>query len=83
MAHGEPWVWRYKDIRGWWANRHHERVGGVRQGEPTPGCRVQARSASPNGLPAVDKGTNQPNKFLDPGSSESALPHHSDGRATT
>ncbi|RBI87758.1 hypothetical protein DRV85_01800 [Rhodosalinus halophilus] len=32
------------------------------------------------GCPAVDKGTNQPNKFLDPKSSESALPYFSDGR---
>jgi hypothetical protein len=32
------------------------------------------------GCPAVDKGTNQPNKFFDPKSSESALPHQSSGR---
>ncbi len=32
------------------------------------------------GCPAVDKGTNQPNKFLDAKSSESALPHFSTGR---
>ncbi|MEQ8255569.1 MAG: glycoside hydrolase TIM-barrel-like domain-containing protein, partial [Roseovarius confluentis] len=32
------------------------------------------------GCAAVDKGTNQPNKFLDPKSSESTLPHFSDGR---
>lgn len=32
------------------------------------------------GCAAIDNGTNQPNKFLDPKSSESALPHHSDGR---
>jgi 3'-phosphoadenosine 5'-phosphosulfate sulfotransferase (PAPS reductase)/FAD synthetase len=30
--HGEPWVWRYKDVRGWWGNLHHNRVGGVRSG---------------------------------------------------
>ena len=34
-AHGEPWVWRYKDMRGWWENSHHERIGGVRQATPT------------------------------------------------
>lgn len=32
------------------------------------------------GCAAVDRATNQPNKFLDPKSSESLLPHHSDGR---
>ncbi|ETW13994.1 hypothetical protein ATO8_03851 [Roseivivax marinus] len=32
------------------------------------------------GCPAVDKGSNQPNVFLDPKSSESFLPRHSDGR---
>ncbi|MGI3187282.1 baseplate multidomain protein megatron [Nioella aestuarii] len=32
------------------------------------------------GCAAVDKGTNQPNKFLDPKSSESGLPYYSNGR---
>ncbi|WP_158269908.1 baseplate megatron protein TIM-barrel domain-containing protein [Litoreibacter ponti] len=32
------------------------------------------------GCAAIDKGTNQPNKFLDPKSSESALPHYSNGQ---
>ena len=32
------------------------------------------------GCPAVDKGTNEPNKFFDPKSAESALPRHSNGR---
>ncbi|QGX98752.1 hypothetical protein EI983_10910 [Roseovarius faecimaris] len=32
------------------------------------------------GCAAIDKGTNQPNKFLDPKSSESRLPYHSNGR---
>ncbi|MGR3466655.1 MAG: baseplate megatron protein TIM-barrel domain-containing protein, partial [Shimia sp.] len=31
------------------------------------------------GCAAIDKGTNQPNKFLDPKSSESAIPYFSDG----
>ena len=29
-AYGEPWVWRFKDIAGWWSNAHHDRPGGVR-----------------------------------------------------
>ena len=34
-AHDEPWVFRYKDIRNWWQNTHHDRIGGVRQADPT------------------------------------------------
>ncbi|WHZ36949.1 glycoside hydrolase/phage tail family protein [Sagittula sp. MA-2] len=79
-AHGEPWVWRYKDIRNWWQNRHHERVGGERQETPTawePGMKPVWFTEL--GCAAVDKGTNQPNKFLDPKSSESSLPYYSNG----
>ncbi|MDB5592168.1 glycoside hydrolase TIM-barrel-like domain-containing protein, partial [Enterovirga sp.] len=31
-VHGEPWLFRPKDLVGWWSNSHHERVGGVRGG---------------------------------------------------
>jgi hypothetical protein len=80
-AHGEPWIWRYKDIRNWWLNPHHDRVGGVRSETPTPWVpQSKPIRFTEYGCPAVDKGTNQPNKFLDPKSSESALPRHSDGR---
>ncbi|WP_415184446.1 baseplate multidomain protein megatron [Phaeovulum sp.] len=80
-AYGEPWVWRYKDIQGWWQNPHHERIDGVRQPEPTAWV-PQSKPIwfTEMGCAAVDKGTNQPNKFLDPKSSESSLPHYSDGR---
>ena len=80
-AYNEPWVFRYKDIRGWWSNPHHERIGGVRQASPTawvPGSKPVWFTEY--GCAAIDKGTNQPNKFLDPKSSESALPHYSNGR---
>ena len=79
--HAEPWIWRYKDLRGWWGNDHHERIGGLRQ--------VTATAWEPQmkpiwftelGCAAIDKGTNQPNKFLDPKSSESKLPKYSNGR---
>ncbi len=79
-AHGEPWVWRYKDVRNWWGNRHHERIGGVRQESPTawvPGSKPIWFTEL--GCAAIDKGTNQPNKFLDPKSSESDLPKYSNG----
>ncbi|MCQ0971876.1 glycoside hydrolase/phage tail family protein [Paracoccus sp. TK19116] len=79
-AHDEPWVWRYKDLRGWWGNTHHERIGGVRKSTPTEW--VPASKPfwfTEYGCAALDKATNQPNKFLDAFSSESALPHFSNG----
>ncbi|KFE36329.1 baseplate multidomain protein megatron [Thioclava atlantica] len=80
-ADDEPWIWRYKDIRGWWENDHHERIDGVRSEAPTAWVpRSKPIWFTELGCAAVDKGTNEPNKFLDPKSSESALPHYSDGR---
>jgi len=80
-AHGEPWVWRYKDILNWWASPHHDRAGGVRSEVPTPWVpQSKPIRFTEYGCPAVDKGTNQPNTFFDAKSSESALPHHSGGQ---
>ncbi|MFD1795826.1 host specificity protein [Paracoccus aurantiacus] len=77
----EPWIWRYKDIYGWWANRHHDRVDGVRQGASSPWVpRSKPVWFTEMGCAALDKATNQPNKFLDAFSSESLLPHYSSGR---
>jgi GTA TIM-barrel-like domain/Putative phage tail protein len=79
-AYDEPWIWRYKDLKNWWRNTHHDRINGVRQ--------VSASAWLPESKPiwftelgcaAIDKGTNQPNKFLDPKSSESRLPKFSNG----
>lgn len=79
-AYGEPWVFRYKDLKGWWSNTHHNRIGGVREATSTawvPGSKPFWFTEV--GCSAIDKGTNQPNKFLDPKSSESALPKFSNG----
>ncbi|SFI66266.1 baseplate multidomain protein megatron [Celeribacter neptunius] len=80
-AYGEAWVWRYKDIRSWWQNAHHERIAGVRSATPTS-WEPQSKPIwfTELGCAAVDKGTNEPNKFLDAKSSESALPAYSTGR---
>ena len=79
--HDEPWVWRYKDVRNWWTNPHHERIDGTRQENPTAWLpQSKPIRFTEYGCASVDKGTNQPNKFLDPKSSESTLPHFSDGR---
>ena len=80
-AYGEAWVWRYKDIRNWWQNPHHDRIDGIRQTQPTawvPGKKPIWFTEM--GCAALDKATNQPNKFLDAMSSESVLPHFSEGR---
>ncbi len=78
--HGEDWVFRYKDIRNWWSKGHHERVGGVRQSAPTAWI-PQSKPIwfTEIGCAAIDKGTNQPNKFVDPKSSESHVPWFSSG----
>ncbi len=79
-AFNEPWVFRYKDLKSWWSNLHHERVNGVRFVNPTawiPGSKPIWFTEY--GCPAVNKGTNQPNKFVDAKSSESSLPLWSNG----
>ncbi len=80
LEHDEAWIWRYKDLRNWWAHAHHERIGGERQATPTAWV-PQSKPFwfTELGCAAVDKGTNQPNKFLDPKSSESSLPRRSTG----
>jgi len=79
-AHGEDWIWRYKDLAGWWSNAHHDRPGGVRQAAPT-GWVPMSKPVwiTEAGCPAIDKGANQPNVFVDPKSAESARPHFSSG----
>mgnify|MGYP000853728099 CR=1 FL=1 len=32
---GEPWVWRSKDMQGWWGNAHYPRIDGRRGVTPT------------------------------------------------
>lgn len=77
---GKPWVFRYKDLRSWWSNEHYNRPGGTES--------VSATSWTPEskpvwftelGCPAIDKGSNQPNVFYDPKSSESFFPYFSRG----
>jgi hypothetical protein len=79
-AQGKPWVFRAKDLRGFWTNHHHDRPGGVEAAAPTawipqskPIWLVEL------GCPAIDKGANSPNLFVDDKSSESAWPPFSNG----
>ena len=81
LAYGEHWIYRYKDFEGWWGSDHYDRIGGVR----SPIASAWIPQSKPirfteYGCAALDKSTNQPNVFLDPKSSESALPRASNGR---
>lgn len=79
-AHAEDWVFRPKDLKGWWSNAHHERPGGLRSATPTawvPG--MKPIRLTEFGCAAVDRGANAPNLFQDPKSSETALPPGSTG----
>ncbi len=79
-AYGEDWVFRYKDLVGWWSAAHVDRIGGVKVAAPTAWVpRSKPIWFTELGCPAVDKGTNQPNVFHDPKSSESFFPYYSDG----
>ncbi|WP_197430678.1 glycoside hydrolase TIM-barrel-like domain-containing protein, partial [Methylobacterium sp. CCH5-D2] len=78
-AYGKPWLYRAKDLVGWWSNAHVERTGGVESGaSPWLPC-SKPIWLTEIGVPAVDKGTNGPNVFPDPKSSESAAPPGSTG----
>ncbi|WP_417417476.1 baseplate multidomain protein megatron [Hoeflea sp.] len=77
---GKHWMYRAKDLRGWWQNKHYDRVGGSEAESPSP----WVPGSKPFwftelGCPAVDKGANQPNLFPDPKSSEGAIPWYSSG----
>nr|WP_280891562.1 glycoside hydrolase/phage tail family protein [Jiella mangrovi] len=79
-AYGKSWVFRPKDIVSWWSNRHFDRRGGIEIEQPTD----YVPMAKPIwltelGCPAIDKGPNQPNLFVDSKSAESAIPHFSRG----
>ncbi len=79
-AYDKPWVWRAKDITAWWANAHYNRPGGVESATPTDWvAEGKPIVFTEIGCPAIDKGTNEPNVFSDPKSTENAVPHFSTG----
>lgn len=83
-AYGEPFVWRYKDILGFWNRQHFDRPGGVRSSSPTewvPGSKPIWLTEV--GCAAVDKGANQPNIFGDGKSAEGGRPYFSNGTPDT
>ncbi|WP_297516170.1 glycoside hydrolase TIM-barrel-like domain-containing protein, partial [uncultured Caulobacter sp.] len=79
-AHGEAWMFRAKDLKSWWSNPHHDRPNGTRSATPTAWVPMSKPiRLTEFGCPAVDKGSNSPNLFIDPKSSESFLPPYSTG----
>jgi hypothetical protein len=78
-AYGKPWVFRPKDLVGWWSHPHVERIDGVETlatafvpgGKPIWLTEI--------GIPAVDKGANAPNVFPDAKSTEGGAPPFSSG----
>lgn len=73
-AYNKPWTYRPKDLVNWWSNAHVTRRRGI---EATRSAWVPSSKPirlTEIGIPAVDKGTNQPNLFPDPRSSESGFP---------
>lgn len=77
-AYSKDWVFRQKDMRSWWASAHYNRPAGTESGSPT-GWTAESKPVyfTEFGCPAADKGTNQPNVFVDPKSSESFYPYFS------
>lgn len=79
-GYDRDWVFRYKDLVGWWRNSHYNRPKGVETSTATAWVPCSKPILFTElGIPAIDKGTNQPNVFFDRKSSESALPHFSRG----
>ena len=79
-AYAKPWVFRPKDLLGWWSNRHFDRHAGVEVATPTAWVpAMKPIRLTELGCPAVDLGANQPNLFPDPKSSESGRPWFSIG----
>lgn len=79
-AYGKPWVFRAKDLAGWWGNAHFDRPGGIETATATGWVpRSKPIWFTEAGCAAVDKATNEPNAFIDAKSAETSLPHFSSG----
>ncbi|MEO0498606.1 MAG: glycoside hydrolase TIM-barrel-like domain-containing protein, partial [Pseudomonadota bacterium] len=64
---GDDWLYRYKDLEGWWSSQHFDRRGGLAVASPSawvPGSKPIWFTEL--GAPAVDGAANQPNVFPDP-----------------
>lgn len=78
---GKPWMFRAKDLWGWWREPHYERAGGEELETPTAWTpESKPIRFTESGCPAVDKGANQPNVFPDPKSELGGFPYFSNRR---
>ena len=78
-AYGKHWVFRPKDLIGWWSNPHVERRGGIETAATAWVPKSKPIWFTELGAPAVDLGANRPSVFPDPKSVESGLPPFSSG----
>ncbi len=78
-AYDKPWLFRPKDLAGWWSNPHIRCVAGVETSATAfvPGAKPIWLTET--GVPAVDKGANAPNVFPDMKSDEGGVPPFSSG----
>lgn len=76
----QVWMYRAKDVRGWWAHPHHPRIGGVKGAATAWQAESKPIWFTEVGCPAVDKGANQPNLFPDSKSAVARLPYFSNGQ---
>ncbi|WP_027485973.1 baseplate multidomain protein megatron [Allorhizobium undicola] len=77
---GRHWLYRYKDLEGWWSNLHYNRFNGVEVASPTAWQpKMKPLWFTELGCAAVERAANQPNVFPDQKSSENALPYFSSG----
>ncbi|MEQ8294282.1 MAG: glycoside hydrolase TIM-barrel-like domain-containing protein [Roseovarius sp.] len=72
--------WQATRRRLVWPNGAAAQVFSASEPESLRGPQFDCAWADEYGCAAIDKGTNQPNKFLDPKSSESSVPHFSTGQ---
>ncbi|WP_127900455.1 baseplate megatron protein TIM-barrel domain-containing protein [Solirhodobacter olei] len=71
--------WEASRKRLVWPNGAVAQVFSAHEPESLRGPQFDAAWVDEFGCPAIDKGTNEPNKFVDPKSSESAAPRYSSG----
>ncbi|WP_237212469.1 baseplate megatron protein TIM-barrel domain-containing protein [Ruegeria lacuscaerulensis] len=73
-------VWKASERKLIWPNGAEAQAFSAHDPEGLRGPQFDAAWVDELGCAAIDKGTNQPNKFLDPKSSESGLPRYSNGQ---